>query len=142
MQLLGVSVLTYQGAPKSIVRTMSHPVETTAPLLALWLPMLATFTPIHAFATVVILTFFLLPSHYAAAFWIGSLTVYYLLTGFGAPEHTGKTRPSSLKCARVGLGVAQGMLGHPSRPDRLACMGLDSHVIIPLRAIRRGIWPK
>ena len=89
MQLLGVSVLTYKGAPGKVLETVANPVRTAAPLLALWLPMLGTFTPIHSFATVVVLTFFLLPANYAAAFWVGSLTVYYLLTGFGAPEHTG-----------------------------------------------------
>ena len=33
---------------------------------------------------------------------------------------------------RVGLGVPEGMLGppFPSRPDRLACMGLVSHMIV------------
>ena len=45
---------------------------------------------------------------------------------------------------RVGLGVPEGMLGppFPLRPDRLACMGLVSHVIVPLRAIRHGILPQ
>ena len=44
----------------------------------------------------------------------------------------------------VGLGVSTGMLGRPFllRPDRLACMGLVSHVIILLRAILHGILPQ
>lgn len=92
VQLLGVSVLTYKGAPGKVLEAAANPVRTAAPLLALWLPMLATFTPIHSFITLVMLTFFLVPPNYAAAFWIGSLTVYYLLTGFGAPEHTGTLR--------------------------------------------------
>ncbi len=100
MQLLGVSVLTFKAGPKGLVRKMSHPVEAATPWLALWLPMLATWTPIHTFATTVVLSFFLLPSQYAAAFWVGSLTVYYLLTGFGAPEHTGKAWQYHL-CAGV-----------------------------------------
>ena len=49
---------------------------------------------------------------------------------------------------RMGLGVSKGMLGPPgqgplpSRPDRLACEGLVSHVIVPLRANCHGILPQ
>ena len=44
---------------------------------------------------------------------------------------------------RVGLGVPKGMLGptFPSWTNRPACMGLVSHVIVPSRAIHRGILP-
>ena len=49
-----------------------------------------------------------------------------------------------LSSVRAGLGVPQGMLGtrFPSCPDRLACMGLVSNVIVPSRVIRHGILPQ
>ena len=43
---------------------------------------------------------------------------------------------------RAGLGVPAGMLGpiSPLCPDRLALLGLGSHMIVPSRAICSGIW--
>ena len=54
-----------------------------------WLPIMMFYTPVHLFTTVVALSFLLLPLNYAAALWVGGLTVYYLVTGSGEPEHTG-----------------------------------------------------
>jgi hypothetical protein len=44
----------------------------------------------HIFAAVALLTFLLLPPAHAVALWSGGLFVYYSVTAFGQPEHTGR----------------------------------------------------
>lgn len=44
----------------------------------------------HLFSAVVALTFLALPTPIAAALWAGGLFVYYSVTAFGQPEHTGR----------------------------------------------------
>lgn len=48
------------------------------------------YVPMHIFCAAAALTFLVLPSHHAAALWVGGLFVYYSLTSFGQPEHTGR----------------------------------------------------
>lgn len=59
----------------------------------------------HIFCAVVGFTFKLLPATYAASLWGGALFVYYMLTSFGEPEHTGGVKmrargPGSRRRAR------------------------------------------
>ena len=92
LQVLGVSIWTYQGpgsakAAKDRVKAAS---EQFQPSGRIWLPILALYTPVHLFAFVVVSSFLLLPVRFAAAFWVGSLVVYYALTSQGNPQHTGE----------------------------------------------------
>ncbi|GAB4819039.1 hypothetical protein N2152v2_006085 [Parachlorella kessleri] len=52
--------------------------------------MCALYIPMHLFCVVVGLSFKLLPAAYASSLWAGVLFVYYMLTSFGEPEHTGR----------------------------------------------------
>ena len=65
-----------------------------APWHSIWLPILMLYTPVHVLSAAVAVTFMLLPAEYAAALWIGGLTIYYALTSANAPEHTGLKRDS------------------------------------------------
>jgi hypothetical protein len=44
----------------------------------------------HIFCAVAAVTFMVLPPAHAAALWLGGLFVYYSVTAFGQPEHTGR----------------------------------------------------
>lgn len=59
--------------------------------LAIWLPIMMLYTPVHIFCCIVVTSFFVMPPSFASALWAGSLMVYYGITGFGEPEHTGAT---------------------------------------------------
>ena len=111
VQLLGVSIWTFKG--KDIVATVTEAVSprfprgpppalsTRAPWHTIWLPILMLYTPVHALSAAVAVTFMLLPAEYAAALWVGGLTIYYALTSVNAPEHTGKSANSSGQPAEV-----------------------------------------
>jgi hypothetical protein len=68
-------------------------VEGSVALLALNPPRASprpAWPQMHVFCAVVGLTFKVLPAAYASSLWAGVLFVYYMLTGFGEPEHTGE----------------------------------------------------
>lgn len=44
----------------------------------------------HIFCAVAALTFMVLPAAHAGALWVGGMFVYYSVTAFGQPEHTGR----------------------------------------------------
>jgi hypothetical protein len=102
-QLLGASIWTFKG--KDIVATVAEAVSPRfprtppadaafpqAPWHSIWLPILMLYTPVHVLSAAVAVSFMLLPAEYAAALWIGGLTIYYALTSANAPEHTGLKR--------------------------------------------------
>lgn len=92
LKVLAVSVFIFKRKEltESVSRTISLASAASLHQLAsVWLPILMFYTPVHIFTTVVVTSFLLLPVNYAAALWVGSLTVYYLITGSGEPEHTG-----------------------------------------------------
>ena len=98
------------------------------PLHAVWLPIMALYTPVHIFCFVVVSSFLLLPAHYAAAFWVGGLVLYYILTSQGYPQHTGRPLPPLLQHLS-----AQLCHRHKAETSRLAlvsvsklCMGSRS----------------
>lgn len=62
----------------------------------------------HIFCAVVGLSFKVLPAGYAATLWAGGLFVYYMLTSFGEPEHTGALQGVP---GRAGLAAQGGLLG-------------------------------
>ena len=91
-QALAVSVFAFKRREfsESVSRTMSWAsTHTLYSVASVWLPIMMFYTPVHIFTSVVAISFLLLPVNYAAALWVGSLTVYYLVTGTGEPEHTG-----------------------------------------------------
>ena len=103
-----MSIWTYQGpgsarAAKERVKAAS---EQFQPSGRIWLPILALYTPVHLFAFVVVSSFLLLPVRFAAAFWVGSLVVYYAVTSQGNPSHTGGVRCVTL-FNRLEEGTAQ-----------------------------------
>ena len=89
MQVLALSLLAYKrgslqkglqnmhAGPQKRGTRLSH-------LLSHHVPVLMFYTPVHAFAAVVVLSAFLLPLNYWLAAWGGGLTVYYLLTAPGS----------------------------------------------------------
>ena len=99
MQLLGTSIWTYKG--KDIMAGIATAVSPRAPqkdaaLLApappwhsVWLPIVMLYTPVHFLCAWVAVTFAILPAEYAAALWVGGLTIYYSLTCANKPEHSG-----------------------------------------------------
>lgn len=93
LQVLGVSIWTFQGPSYSTARAASEKVKAASeqiqPNSRIWLPILALYTPVHLFNFVVATSFLLLPAQVAAAFWVGSLIVYYAITSQGNPQHTG-----------------------------------------------------
>ncbi|KAK9814027.1 hypothetical protein WJX73_009556 [Symbiochloris irregularis] len=91
--VLGISIFCYKR------KELKQGVQTTIAMASwssvmrtwnLWAPILMFYVPVHMFAAVFSISFLLLPLNYAAAFWVGSMTVYYLSTTVGEPEHTGR----------------------------------------------------
>lgn len=54
----------------------------------------------HMFCAAMGLTYRLLPAAYATTLWAGGLFVYYMLTSFGEPEHTGGSFGALGSCER------------------------------------------
>ncbi|KAL4452259.1 hypothetical protein ABPG75_007921 [Micractinium tetrahymenae] len=95
--LLAGSLLTFQG-PR-VIQMAKH--IATAPALGAKGPgvrerlldllvISVLYIPMHLFAAVAALTFIVLPTAHAVALWVGGMFVYYSVTAFGQPEHTGR----------------------------------------------------
>ena len=52
----------------------------------------------RSFTTVVVVSALLLPLNYWLGAWVGGLTVYYMLSVPGEPEHNGVPRQHHLQC--------------------------------------------
>ena len=102
LQVLGLSIWTFKGpqsAKEAMVSAGTTVVELPDKLAAststwrhkanIWLPILMLYTPVHIFSCVVVSSFAVLPTQYAAAAWVGGLIVYYAVTAPGSPGHTG-----------------------------------------------------
>ena len=100
-----------------------------APLHTVWLPIMALYTPVHIFCFVVVSSFLLVPAHYAAAFWVGGLVLYYILTSQGNPQHTGGPFPP-LQHTHLSAQLCHRNIAEPSRPSLVViselCMGSRS----------------
>ena len=100
VQFLGMSIWTWkdrgvaQGVAQTVVQVVTHPAKEAASWTAVWLPILMMYSPVQVVCTALAISFMLAPAAFAAAFWVGSLAVYYAVTLPGAPEHTGA--PASL----------------------------------------------
>lgn len=96
VQFLGMSIWTWkegsvaQGVAQTVVQVVTHPAQEAASWTAVWLPILMMYSPVQVVCTALALSFMLAPPAFAAAFWVGSLAVYYAVTLPGAPEHTGQ----------------------------------------------------
>ena len=71
-------------------QVVSHPAEEAASWGAVWLPILMMYSPVQIVCSVFSLSFMLAPPSFAAAFWVGFMALYYMITLPGAPEHTGQ----------------------------------------------------
>ena len=89
-----------------------------APLHTVWLPIMALYTPVHIFCFVVVSSFLLVPAHYAAAFWVGGLVLYYILTSQGYPQHTGGPWPTGSSTPPVSSAL-------PSIQSRLSLVSIS-----------------
>ena len=91
MQLLGVSIWMYQGpkTAKEATERVLAASEQLQPAGRIWLPILVFYLNVHLLNFVVACTFLLFPARFVVAFWVGSLILYYAITGQGAPQHTG-----------------------------------------------------
>lgn len=96
--MLGISIFCYkrrelkQGVQTTIaLASWTHLVQTWN----IWAPICMFYVPVHMFTAIFSFSFLILPLNYAAAFWVGSLTVYYLATTVGEPEHTGAPETQS-----------------------------------------------
>lgn len=78
-----------QGVAQTVVQVVTHPAKEAASWTAVWLPILMMYSPVQVVCTALAISFMLAPAAFAAAFWVGSLAVYYAVTLPGAPEHTG-----------------------------------------------------
>ena len=99
LQFLGVSIWTYKGpgdrsVAQMVTQVVSHPAEEAASWGAVWLPILMMYSPVQIVCTVFSLSFMLAPPSFAAAFWVGFMSLYYAITLPGAPEHTGQPSPA------------------------------------------------
>lgn len=95
LQFLGMSIWTWkdhsvaQGVAQTVVQVVTHPAQEAASWTAVWLPILMMYSPVQVVCTALAISFMFAPAAFAAAFWVGSLAVYYAVTLPGAPEHTG-----------------------------------------------------
>lgn len=106
--MLGASIWIFQGpqkakqtlaAAKAAVKELPRDM---LPWTTLWLPILALYTPVHIFNFVLASSFALVPASYAAAFWVGTLVLYYALTSQDCPQHTGEVgRPAAFSALRA-----------------------------------------
>ncbi|KAL3152102.1 hypothetical protein ABBQ32_001207 [Trebouxia sp. C0010 RCD-2024] len=93
---LGMSIWTWkdhsvaQGVAQTVVQVVTHPAQEAASWTAVWLPILMMYSPVQVVCTALAISFMFAPAAFAAAFWVGSLAVYYAVTLPGAPEHTGR----------------------------------------------------
>ena len=95
VQFLGMSIWTWkdrsvaQGVAQTVVQVVTHPAQEAASWTTVWLPILMMYSPVQVVCTALAISFMFAPAAFAAAFWVGSLAVYYAVTLPGAPEHTG-----------------------------------------------------
>ena len=107
--LLAGSLLTFQG-PRVVMQSVAKQMIAAAPSLGGGAPgsgggggvgdlrsqllnacvLAILYVPMHIFCAVAALTFMVLPPAHAATLWVGGLFIYYSLTGFDQPEHTGR----------------------------------------------------
>ena len=113
----------------------------------------------HIFCAVAAVTFMVLPSAHAAALWLGGLFVYYSVTAFGQPEHTGRREWPALQtwlgeqlerflpqwlgeCGGQGMGSGCTLFSCPVRLLWLLCAAqvlmLPSHLFLPSHCLPPG----
>lgn len=89
--VLAVSVLTYNARHATLEDVLSlyslsalRSAASHAAIIAIM------YVPVHLVVAALVSTFLVLPAVHAASMWIGSLTIYFALTGFSGDEHTGR----------------------------------------------------
>ncbi|KAK9829305.1 hypothetical protein WJX72_005048 [[Myrmecia] bisecta] len=145
---LGASILTFNARPLSQkVLDVVGPIKPARriPWLTAWVPILMFYTPIHIFCFVVVLTFTVLPSNYAAAFWVGSLVMYYGITSGMEPHHTGRRQWPACRqwltanlqeCLESWFGTVEVVRegDKPLPPDGKYIFGYQPHGLFPIGA--------
>ena len=141
------------GVAQTVVQVVTHPAKEAASWTAVWLPILMMYSPVQVVCTALAISFMLAPAAFAAAFWVGSLAVYYAVTLPGAPEHTGAPSTSLtalLSCmlagslTHIGMHALMRSLRHAHMHSRsahsLAIMCTTTLDLHALEKPRRNIW--
>ena len=99
-------VLSASRAFRGSINSWGHVILAMKPTLCMTCWYTDLWGRVCSFTTVVVVSALLLPLNYWLAAWVGGLTVYYLLTVPGEPEHNGAPCVLSVSTRdRFGLGA-------------------------------------